>query len=223
MKSLITLLVLCTTFIGFSQNPIEAQLDDFNTIKVYDLITVNLVKSTSNKIVITGLDASDVEFVYKKGTLKVRMAFDKQFDGVDALVNVYYTDLQTIDGNEGANITSNELIEQAQLEIRVQEGARVKAGVKVEYLEIKAVSGGITEISGTVDQQIVTVNTGGIVENRALKSKRSTIKVRAGGEVDAYATDAVTVNVQAGGDVVVYGNPKKVSQKSFAGGSIMIK
>ncbi|GAK92425.1 hypothetical protein JCM19298_2913 [Nonlabens ulvanivorans] len=222
MKISTLFLFFLVTAISFSQNPREVELCNFDTIKVYDLITVNLVKSDVNKIVISGHDASDVEYVHKNGILKVRMAFDKQFDGTETFVHVHYTDLKVIDGNEGAFITSNELIEQPQLEIRVQEGARVKAGVMVEYLEIKAVSGGITEVSGTVDQQIINVNTGGIVENQELKSKRTKVKVRAGGEVEVYATNAVDINIQAGGDVKVYGNPQEISKKTFAGGRVEI-
>ncbi len=223
MKITTLFIALFISVIGFAQNPREIELGKFDTIKVYDLITVNLVKSDENKIIISGQDASDVEFVNKNGTLKVRMDFDKQFDGTETFVQVHYTDLKTIDGNEGAYITSNELIEQPQLEIRVQEGARVKAGVMVEYLELKAVTGGITEISGTVDQQNISVNSGGIVENIELKSKRTKVKVRAGGEVEIYAMDAVDINIQAGGDVVVFGNPQKVSKKTFAGGRIDIR
>lgn len=223
MKTTILLSFILIANLGFSQNPREVQLGNFNTIKVYDLITVNLVKSTENKIVITGQDASDLEYVHKNDILKIRMAFDKQFDGAQTFVHVHYTDLKIIDGNEGAFITSNELIEQPQLEIKVQEGARVKAGVIVEFLEIKAVSGGITEVSGTVDQQNISVNTGGIVENSQLKTKRTKVKVRAGGEVEVHAMNAVDVNIQAGGDVIVYGNPQKVNKKTFAGGRIVIR
>ncbi|WP_438961189.1 head GIN domain-containing protein [Nonlabens sp.] len=222
MKNILLLVTLLLTGIVVAQNPREIELGQFNTIKVYDLITVNLVKSHENKVIISGEDASEVEYVNKNGTLKLRMAFNRQFDGTETFIHVHYTDLKTIDGNEGAFITSNELIEQPQLEIKVQEGARVKAGVIVELLEIKAVSGGITEVSGTVDQQIISVNTGGIVENSQLKTKRTKVKVRAGGEVEVHAMNAVDVNIQAGGDVIVYGNPKKVNKKTFAGGRVKI-
>lgn len=222
MKTVLLSIFLLSITICFSQNPREEKVSDFDTIKVFDLITVNLVKSDENKIIISGHDASDVEFVHKNGTLKIRMAFNKQFDGTETFVHVHYTNLKTIDGNEGSYITSNELIEQQQLEIRVQEGARVKAGVKVELIEIKAVSGGITEVSGKVDQQNISVNSGGIVNNQELKSKASKVKVRAGGEVEIYAMNSVDVNVQAGGDVIVSGNPKEIRQKTFAGGRIKI-
>jgi len=222
MKFSLFSLFLFIVSIGFSQNPREEKIGNFDTIKVYDLMTVNLIKSDENKIIISGEDASDVEFVHKNNILKIRMVFNKQFDGTDTFVHVYYTDLKTIDGNEGAFITSNELIEQEQLELKVQEGARIKAGVIVEYLKIKAVSGGIIETSGIVNQQNILVNTGGIIENRELKSKRSEVKLRAGGNVEIYAKNIADINIKAGGNVIVFGNPLEVHKKTFAGGRIKI-
>jgi hypothetical protein len=206
-----------------AQNPVEISIPQFSIIKVFDLITVNLVKSTENKIIITGRDAQDVQYVLKNNLLKVRMKTNKIFDGVETFVHVYYTQLDVIDGNEGAVITSNKPIKQAQLSIMVQEGARVKVGLSVDNLKLRAVSGGIIEASGTATFQDATVNTGGIVENRKLITDHSTVKVQAGGEVMVHATESIDVNVRAGGDVNVTGSPKKVIQKTLFGGRIIIK
>jgi hypothetical protein len=105
----------------------------------------------------------------------------------------------------------------------VQEGARVKVGLSVDNLKLRAVSGGIIEASGTATFQDATVNTGGIVENRKLITDHSTVKVQAGGEVTVHATESIDVNVRAGGDVNVTGSPKKVIQKTLFGGRIVIK
>lgn len=223
MKTLFSFFTFLSLFAATAQNPIEESIPSFNTIKVFDLMTVNLVKSQENKIVITGPDAQDVEYVLKSGLLKVRMKTDKIFDGGNTFVHVYYKELDLIDGNEGAVIISNELIEQDNLSIAVQEGARVKAGLKIENLKIRAVSGGIVEASGTAKFQEVVVNTGGIVENNRLNTEYTTVKVQAGGEVEVHATISVDVNVRAGGDVLVYGNPSKVKQKTLFGGSIVIR
>ncbi|MDP5077606.1 MAG: DUF2807 domain-containing protein [Nonlabens sp.] len=223
MKTAITAILLLVVSFTHAQTPIELTIPQFNTIKVYDLMTVNLVKSTENKIIITGRDAQDVEYVLKNDLLKVRMKTDKIFDGGNTFVHVYYTNIDVIDGNEGAVITSNEMIEQPQLSIMVQEGARVKAGLKIDNLKLRAVSGGIIEASGTATYQEVVVNTGGIIENHKLVTDYTTVKVQAGGEVEVHATKSVDVNVRAGGDVIVTGSPEKVSKKTLFGGSISIK
>ena len=150
------------------------------------------------------------------------MQTDKIFDGTETFVHVYYKELKTIDANEGSIILSNELIEQDRLEIKVQEGATVKAGLAVKNLDLRAVTGGIINLSGQVEDQIVVVNTGGIVENAKLKSDYTKVKVQAGGDVEVYATQTVDINVRAGGDVTVYGNPANVDKKTLFGGTINI-
>lgn len=220
-RLLLTASILFSIIVG-AQNPIETVVSDFDMIKSYDLITVNLVKSTENKIIISGRDAQDVEYVQKNGILKIRMRSEKIFDGTETFVHVYYKELVTIDANEGSIILSNELIEQDRLEIKVQEGATVKAGLKVRNLDIRAVTGGIVQLSGQVQDQIVVVNTGGIVENAKLKTDYSKVKVQAGGEVEVNASQTVDINVRAGGDVMVYGNPNSVKKKTLFGGRITI-
>jgi len=223
MKTIYTIACFLLTTVVQSQNPIEIPIPQFSTIKVFDLMTVNLIKSTENKIVITGRDAQDVEYVLKNDLLKVRMKTDKIFDGVQTFVQVHYTQVDVIDSNEGATITSNELIKQAQLSIMVQEGARVKVGLEVDNLKLRAVSGGIIEASGMATFQDVTVNTGGIIENHKLITDHTTVKVQAGGEVEVHATQSIDASVRAGGDVSVSGSPKRVTQKTLFGGRITIK
>ncbi|MGB5982543.1 MAG: head GIN domain-containing protein [Nonlabens sp.] len=222
-KSLIIVaLVVFGSAFAKAQSPREVSITNFDTVKVFDLITVNLVKSDTPKLVISGKDSEHVEFVQKGKLLKIRMETDYIFNGEDTFVYLHYTDLSTIDANEGSVILSNELIDQPELEIKVQEGARVTAGLSIKNLDVRAVTGGIVELNGISKFQDVVVNTGGIVENAQLKTQHSKVKVQAGGEVEIYASNSVEVSVRAGGDVVVYGNPSKVDKKTFMGGSVMI-
>ena len=50
-------------------------LGDFDTIKVYDKLSVKLVPSSENKIVIKGAREAELEAVNKNGILKLRMPF----------------------------------------------------------------------------------------------------------------------------------------------------
>ncbi|HCD98989.1 MAG TPA: DUF2807 domain-containing protein, partial [Flavobacteriaceae bacterium] len=128
-----------------------------------------------------------------------------------------------IDGNEGARITANELIAQTSLNLRVQEGAEIRLGLEVDYLSSKAVTGGIIEVSGMVDVHDVNMNTGAILRAKELRSSITNIRLTAGGEAAIFATKRVDINVRAGGDVDVYGNPKEVTKKQFAGGRIRFR
>ncbi|NAS13986.1 head GIN domain-containing protein [Poritiphilus flavus] len=223
MKKIFTLLFLLAGFTTFSQRIIDKDVGQFNEIKVFDLIEVNLIKSDENRILIKGENVDDIRFVNKNGTLKLRMHLDKRFMGEDTFIEVYYTDLDIIDGNEGAKIVCNELIEQNRIELRTQEGAMIKAGLDVENLDVRAVTGGIIETSGLATNQFIVLNTGGIFEGRELKTQASSIKISAGGEAELYASEKVDINIRAGGDVYVYGNPSQINKNTFAGGRIFIK
>ncbi len=222
MKNLYTVIALFLTALMSAQNPITKETGDFTEVKVYDRIVVNLVKATENKVIVSGEDASQVEIINKDGTLKIRMEFDLIFDGNKTFVNVYYNNLNVIDGNEGSVITSNELIEQDAIEIRMQEGARIKVGLQVKQAHLRAVTGGIIDASGQAISQQVKVNTGGIYEGRNLETEHADIFVQAGGEVEAYATKLADITIRAGGDVVVYGNPAEVKRSRTFGGRIKI-
>jgi hypothetical protein len=222
MKSFLFIIPILFSFLSIAQNPIEAIISDFDKLKTYDLITVSLVKSSENKIIISGRDSQDVEYVQKNGVLKIRMRAENIFDGAETFVHVYYKKLLTIDANEGSRIVSNGLIEQNRLVIKVQEGASVKAGLKVKNLDVRAVTGGIVELSGQVEDQILVVNTGGIVENAKLRTYYTKVNVQAGGEVEIYATQTADINVRAGGDVIVFGSPVNVKKKTLLGGRVKI-
>jgi hypothetical protein len=151
------------------------------------------------------------------------MELDKKFQGEDTFVEVYYTDLRIIDGNEGAKIVCNELIEKEKIEIRAQEGSHIKIGMDVKDVEMKAVTGGIIEASGLAKNQIIVLNTGGVFEGRELLTEVASVKISAGGEAELYVSEKVDINVKAGGDVYVYGNPKDVNKTTLAGGRIVFK
>ena len=173
MKTFITLAFIAVTSILTAQNPKEKEVGDFNEVKVYDRIEVNLIKSKTNKVEITGDDIEDVEVINKDGKLKIRMKFDKIFNGDRTFVAVHYTKLDIIDGNEGAFISSNELIEQDFIELKSQEGARLKIGLDVKRVDIKAVSGGIVETRGKAESQNISLNTGGVYEGKSFETQNT--------------------------------------------------
>lgn len=217
--------VVCALIFGGSllaQRTIEKEVGEFNEVKIFDLIEVNLIHSDENKVLIKGENVDDILIVNKNGTLKIRMELDKKFRGEDTFVEVHYRDLDIIDGNEGAKITCNELVERNKIELRVQEGAMIKVGLNVDQLKIRAVTGGIVEASGLAKNQEIVLNTGGIFEGRTLRTETSDVKITAAGEAELHASEKVTINVRAGGDVVVYGNPKQVDKNTFAGGRVRI-
>lgn len=223
MKKITTICLCIFSLSVFSQHIVDKNVGDFNEIKVFDLIEVNLIKSNENKVLIKGWNVDDIQVVNKNGVLKVRMQLDRKFQGEHTFVEVYYEHLDVIDGNEGARITFNELVKQDVIELRAQEGAKITAGLDVEYANIRAVTGGIVEASGLALEQQVRLNTGGVFEGRQLRTEYTKLRITAAGEAEVYAENQIDISVKAGGDVHVYGNPKIVNKSTLAGGRIYIE
>ena len=222
MKTIVTICLTLVTLTSFAQRTIDREVGDFNEIKVFDLIEVNMIQSDENRIMIKGRNTEDIKWANKDGVLKLRMQLDKKFTGEDTFIEVYYNDVDVIDANEGAHITCNELINKTKIELRAQEGAKITIGMDVAVADIRAVTGGMVQASGLAENQSIVLNTGGIFEGRDLRTSISDVKISAGGEAEVFASDRVDVNVKAGGDVTVYGQPKEVNKKTFVGGRVRV-
>ena len=88
MKQLIFALVLFLSLNVIAQEPISKSVGEFTTLKAYDLINVEMIKSDDNRIEISGKNASDVVVVNNNGKLKIRMNLDEIFDGNDTFIKL---------------------------------------------------------------------------------------------------------------------------------------
>ncbi|WP_412987421.1 head GIN domain-containing protein [Pontimicrobium sp. IMCC45349] len=220
MKNILTTLAIAFTLIVTAQEPISKTVGEFTTLKVYDLINVEMIKSDINKVEISGKNAEEVVVANKNGTLKIKMNIEESYDGNDTQVKLYYTNVDVIDANEGAFISSQDIIEQYDIELKTQEGGEIKLNLKVKELDVKAVTGGVVEVSGTANHENISINTGGIFKGKSLEAQLADVKIKAGGEVDVRAIEVLDIKITAGGDVFIYGQPKKINKKRALGGRI---
>ena len=223
MKFITTLCLALLSISAFSQREIVKEVGDFHTLKVFDLMEVNLIQSDENKIVIKGEKTHEVRVINEDGKLKLRMEIDTRFRGEDTYIEVYFKNIKVIDANEGARIIANSIIEQDKIELKAQEGGYIKVGLNVTNTKVKSVTGGVVEVSGLSKNQDIKLNTGGIFEGRELKTEETKIGITAAGEAEINASEKVKVRITAGGNVDIYGNPKEIDEKRIAGGRVRIK
>ncbi|NNJ88712.1 MAG: DUF2807 domain-containing protein [Eudoraea sp.] len=223
MKRLVLLLFIWAGALSLQsqEGKVSQNLSSFKELKVFDGLSVNLIRSNKNQAVITGANTSKVAIVNSDGVLKIRMEISKLFSGYRTFIDLYYTqDLTVIDVNEDARITAKETIKQNVVELKAQEGGEINIQAQVEQLLIKSVTGGVINANGTSDNQDVQINTGGVYKGKDLKTKFTTVNVNAGSSAEIYATSYVKVSVKAGGTVYVYGDPDKMEEKTVFGGKI---
>ncbi|MCT4629331.1 head GIN domain-containing protein [Winogradskyella sp.] len=220
MKKAIFILSLLVTFITNAQETIEKTIGEFSTVKVYDLINLKMIKSDENKVVISGKNRKDVQVINKNGKLKIRMNLEESYDGNDTVIQLYYTSVEVIDANEGANIVVNEPIEQFEIDLKTQEGGEITVEIKTSYANFRAVTGGIINVSGSSKNQDISIYTGGEFNGKELITEQTEVSINAAGEASVNASEYVEVRIKAGGDVFIYGDPKKVDENRVLGGRI---
>ena len=220
MKKILTILLALITTGIFAQEPIEKTIGEFKVLKVYDLINVELIKSDTNKVIISGENISSVLLNNKNGTLKIKMSLEEIFDGNKTKVKLYYTALDVIDVNEGSKVSSNDEIKQFEIDLRAQEGGIIDVIVNTTYNNVKAVTGGIITVSGTSKTQKVSLLTGGVYKGETLKTEETKVSINAAGEAYVNASEMVDVKIRAGGDVFIYGDPKTVNESRVFGGRV---
>lgn len=220
MKKIIFSLFIVLFQTAYSQK--TRNVGDFTSVKAYDRINVELVKSDQNKVEINGND-SDVELVNKNGELKIRMIPTKLMQGQDISVTVFYENLNEIQASQGAIIGSKEPIESEILNITSNEGSNIKLEINAETLNAKANSGGILTISGNAENQNVTVNSGANFDGQEIHSNNATVTVNAGGNAQVFASDSINATTRAGGIIDVYGSPEERNTQNIIGGKIKFK
>ena len=217
----ILILFLSVQVLSAQEKEITQKLEKFTEVKGFDGLSIRLIKSKENKAVISGVNTDKVAIVNNEGVLKIRMEIDKIFSGYRTYVDLYHTEqLKVIDVNEDARISSDDTYVQDILELKAQEGGDLEINCQVDQLLVKAVSGGEIFASGFSNTQDIIINTGGGYNGKTFKTKFTTISVNAGGNAEIYATDYVKANVKAGGEVLVYGDPKKMDEKTVFGGKV---
>ncbi|WP_439128673.1 head GIN domain-containing protein [Polaribacter sp.] len=225
MKKLNFIFLFFIGFTTFAQSTVTKNLGDYNILKVYNGIEVELIKSSDQKIEITGEKSEMVKIKNVDNTLKLSLPFsltpaDNAADG-KILVKLYYNKaINIIDANEGATITSKNF-NQDKLEVNAQERAFINLTTKTNYLTVRASSGGIIKLSGTAKNQEIDVDLYGIYHGFKLEaSGNSTVKAGTGAKAEVNAGETLNAKVSFGGTIFYKGNPEVVKDKKVIGGII---
>jgi hypothetical protein len=221
MKKIIVIVSVLLTQITFAQ--VTKNLGDFNELKVFDKINVKLIPASENKIIITGKRENEVEVVNKNGELKLRMPFPKLLSGDAISVKLYFKKIESITASEGTYVSGDVTFKQTIIDLNSREGSEIHVDLDVQKVNVRAVSGGILDLSGKANNQDVTIMSGGVLNANELHTTQTTISVSAGGKAEIYVDTLVDAKVKAGGSILIYGSPKQINKEILLGGSITEK
>ena len=213
-------LLLLTSTLTFAQ---AIRLGQFDEIKVFDGIRVTVIPSQADSLAIEGKNKDFVSYKNKNGRLYIRMNVKKRLSGFNTTVALFSsTPLEVIDVNEGAFVSFQDVLFQQSIVFKAQEGAEIDAVLDVQKVTTKTVSGGIVNLKGAAVTQEHRVSAGGVVDASTLDSQQVQVSVKAGGSAAVRATELADARVSFGGSVKVYGEPKKLIQKTAVGGNIAL-
>jgi hypothetical protein len=221
MKKLVLVIIAFVAQTSFAQ--VTKDLGEFSDIKVFDRLNVNLISSDENKIVINGNREGEVEIVNNNGELKLRMPFPKLLSGEDISIKLYFKNIEAISASEGSYVSSEYNFKQTIIDLNAREGAEINIDLDVDKVNVKAVTGGIIELSGKASNQDVSILTGGILNSKELYTSQTTINIAAGGNAEIRASTLVDAKIKAGGSIYIYGSPKQINKETLFGGSIIEK
>jgi hypothetical protein len=192
MKRIIFICALFVSIQIIAQSTITENIGDYTVLKVYNGIEVELIKGTEQRLEITGNKSEMVKIKNVDNTLKLSLPFslkplNNSAEG-EVLIKLYYSkNINIIDANEGATITSNDF-NQDNIELNAQERAFINITTITNYLTVRASSGGIIKVSGTAKNQEVDADLYGIYHGFNLKvSGNSSVKAGTGAKAEVSA------------------------------------
>jgi len=220
MKKIAILFVLITT-ITFAQDKRTLELGQFNSVKVYTGLKIQLIKSDEQKIVITGKNQRNIVIKNKNGQLKIYLKLTESLRRQYFDIKLYYkNNIDVLDVNEGANIYTNDTINQLKITLKAQEGAFIDALLNVKYLTIKNITGSNIRTKGIAKSQDIYIGQGSVYDAYKLKTEQTNIVVATGGKAEVSVSDILNAAVRLGGNVYYKGNPDVKKSKKFIGGVI---
>ena len=220
MKKILILFFFVSNF-TFAQGIITKNLGDFNEIKVYRGLTVELIKSRSPKIVIEGDKSKEVIVKNVNGVLKISLSVLETFSADEVKIFLHYSeDINVIEANEGSVIKSEHKIKQEKIEIISEEAAQINLTLKTTYVEVRVNTGAQITLEGSSINQDVVGYTGGIYNGDDLKTDYTNITSSTGAVITINASKLVDANAKLGGSININGDPDEIKKKESLGGYV---
>ena len=198
----------------------ERKIGDFQKLSVYDGINVELIKSETNRVEITGKNTAYIVVKNKNGDLKIRLSVERRFSGNRTKVSVFYKSLYSIISHEGANVFSKDTINQADLNLKANSGSRQNMIVKLNTLQATATAGAKINIKGLAKYQELSATTGAEIMASKVENEEANVVSTTGALIDVSTTKDLKVNSKIGGIINVHTKTDKITEKISVGGVV---
>lgn len=195
-------------------------LNDFNILKVFGNIKVDLIKSDSTYIILESdvvtLDKLTTKVEGTVLTVKSLAMGDKK----EVFAKIYYKSIEEITADGGANIAKTDTLRADKFTIKVLKGSLARVHVVATKVEASVGQGAELRLLGRADELDASAGSGGLFDGFGFTAKMADVKANTGGKINVLVTDDLRARANSGGAIVYKGKPKKESVDPSMGGSI---
>lgn len=197
----------------YSKGPIDAKISVGKKFSV----SVDASDSIKDRI-ITEVDGETLIIKLKKGQYSWK-------DYGKAVVYVTLPDLEalTVSGSGDATVAGTIDGDSLSIKLNGSGDATIKTA-KADDLKLALSGSGDLRInSGSCKNISITINGSGDVDTQSVNCKIGSFSIRGSGDIDARASEEVKANIMGSGDVTVYGEPKRISSRTYGSGDVRTK
>ena len=233
MKNIIVLIAIIAISCGtplFAQQEEERALADFKAVSLDYGIQAELIKGTSNKVVliVEGTKVDNVSSEIEGGQLLLTFKKTNKLDGVSVSAKIYTSGaIEGISINNKSVLSVKDVPAASNLKIAVSTGskldmtaktqsavvsisrsAKVQMAIETTELDATIAGQGKLEVTGKPETLKVNANTAGVYKGYGLQCKSLTAQAHGNGRMEVTLTESLVANVVSGGKVYYRGDPE---------------
>jgi hypothetical protein len=226
-------LVAVLTLVSLGATAQKTKIESFTTLDVFGPFDIELIKSDENAIDIdyAGISRDDVIQDVHRGVLKLKLKNRHYVNEWSSShrdyrrsrvvrVKVYYVDIDAMELEAGARITSRESFKSKNLEINANMGAELDLDILAKNVYIRSSMGAIVDLTGRAENLEIKASMGSELRLSRLETKVSLVKATMGANVVVNASDELDVSAGFGAVVNYTGGPAVRYTNSSMGAEI---
>jgi hypothetical protein len=231
MKYFTALFILIITTLDVNgQHKIE--LSDYNSVDVFGAVEVELIKSDKHYVEIeyNGVSKDEIIADVNSGVLRLKIKNRHYFDDWSSehnynrsdyvKVKAYYVELEAIEGQAAAIITSRSPVKSKNLYVDCSMGAEIDLELVAQRAKLKSSMGGILTLTGKIEYIDIRANMGGELKASRLKARIANVSASMGAEVRINVEDEIEVSSSLGAEVYYAGSPSVKHVSRNLGGEV---
>lgn len=187
--------------------------DEFSEIQINGFFKVVLHPGEDHSVTLTGDEnlLNEIKVEIKGDRLYV--STDKNLKPKNELrVDVSFEELEHIGIAGAADMTSDGVLENDELALKISGAGNVALDVETEDLDVEIGGAGNLKLAGSADNSKVGISGAGNLESYDLKTHNTKIRMSGAGNVEVYADEELEINLSGLGRVSYRGNPTDIKK-----------